>query len=173
MVVKTCRRQGNKNGHVTAREYVGGRGCCRKPSGRSASYVGLGPPRVTRTPLDTYPHRAHSRLRLIALVGAAPRPPAYTPPGRRPPGFLLGSLRWSWGGWYSSPAVSLRSRFLDRRSQTSHRVQLQPLRKVQVLLLRVIHLLLLKFDLPRLFFGISRHSLASEKPLLSNRQCVA
>ena len=27
----------------------------RKPSGRSASYVGLGPPRVTRTPRDTFP----------------------------------------------------------------------------------------------------------------------
>ena len=51
--------------------------------------------------------RTNSRHRLIELVGAAPSPPAHTPPGRRPPWFLLGSLRWSRGGCYSSLAVSL------------------------------------------------------------------
>ena len=105
-----------------------GSGGCRKPSGRSASYVGLGPPRVTRTPPGHVPDRAHSRLRLIALVGAAPSPPAHSPPGRRPPWLLLGPLRWSMGGCYTSPTVSLSFRFADRRSQNSKSEQLQLLK---------------------------------------------
>ena len=63
------------------------------------------------------PYRAHSRHRLIALVGADPSPPAHSPPGRRPPGLLLGPLRWSRGGCYSSPAVSLSPCFVQYRSQ--------------------------------------------------------
>ena len=46
-------------------------------------------------------------------------------------------------------------------------VQLQLLRKVQALHLRKDRLPLLKSDLQRLFFGISRHPLASATPFLA------
>ena len=79
---------------------------CRKLSGRRASYVCLGPPRVHSSTPGHVPSRAPSRHRLIALVGAAPSPPAHTPPWRRPPWLLLGSLRWAWGGCSSPLAVA-------------------------------------------------------------------
>ena len=65
--------------------------------GRPASPVHPG----TRTRPNSLPTQA------FALVGVAPSPPAHTPPGRRPPWFLLWSLRWSRCGCYFPPAVSL------------------------------------------------------------------
>ena len=66
----------------------------------------------TRTWASSLPTQA------FALVGAAPSPPAHSPPGRRPPWLLLGPLGWSRGGCYSSPTVSLSFRFADRRFPT-------------------------------------------------------
>ena len=51
---------------------------CRKLAGRGAYYVCLGSPRASPYTPGHVPSRAHSRHRLIALVGAAPSLPAHT-----------------------------------------------------------------------------------------------
>ena len=125
--------------------------------GRRASPV----PIWTRTRPSSLPTQA------FALVGAAPSPPAHSPPGRRPPWLLLGPLGWSRGGCYSSPTVSLSFRFADRRFPTSpNRSSPTPPACTSSTPPEG------SCSTPQIgshaaFFGISRHPLASENPFLA------